>query len=511
MHQHPVRRWLAGLAVVGALVATSTGTAVAAAPADEVTLYANDVTVAPGGPQKWVSLRALPDRPFGTYTVRVDRSAVAAFAEVEEDDRGSCTTAGEVITCELTDDGEDSSLLSLAVTARPGAEAGRQGALAFTVTAPGVGTATYRSTVTTGEGVDLVAERQLSLDGEPGARVDVPLTVTNRGTKTVHGAVLYLSGSYGFTPAKRYENCEYVDPALDDSSLACTFDESLAPGETVRVDPTFGGTIPADAWAPNLHHSFAVWFTPADWAEFRAQHAPAEPFGRKGTDAALTLVPAGGAQEARAPGETDTKPVDNETRVTLTVAGDQRADAAAQGATVTGAAGATVPMTVGYLNNGPARVGPNGQRGLNIATMVTLPEGVTAVTVSKSCVDPDEDEWQPGKPGARVYECSARGTIPRGERVTFEFTLRIDRAGSQTGTVKLHTFDGDGPVKDLAPANDTAKITVKQAGGTGGRDDGSLPITGAPTGLIAGLGFLLVAVGVGGFLLARRRRTRFVA
>ncbi|SCF11461.1 hypothetical protein GA0070558_12943 [Micromonospora haikouensis] len=510
MHPHPARRWLAGLAVAGALVATPTGAAVAAAPADEVTLYANDVTVAPGGPQKWVSLRALPDRAFGTYTVRVDRSAVAAFAEVAEDDRGSCTTAGDVITCAITDDGEDSSLVSLPVTARAGAEPGRQGTLAFTVTAPGVGTATYESTVSTGEGVDLVADRQLPLDGRPGARVDVPLAVTNRGTTTARGAVLYLSGSYGFTPGKRYSNCEYVDPTLDDSSFACTFDDELAPGETVRVDPTFGGTIPADAWAPNLHYSFAVWFTPADWAEFRAQHGPAEPFGRKGADAALKLVPAGGAQ-ARAAGQTDTSPVDNETRVTLTVAGDQRGDAAAQGATVTGAVGATVPMTVGYRNNGPARVGPNGQRGLNIATIVTLPEGVTAVTVSKSCVDPDEDEWQPGKPGARVYECSARGTIGEGERVTFEFALRIDRAGSRTGTVKLHTFDGDGPVMDLDPTNDTAQITVKQAGGTGGGDDGSLPITGVPTGLIAGLGGLLVAAGAGGYLLARRRRTRFVA
>ncbi|MDI5943330.1 cell wall anchor protein, partial [Micromonospora sp. DH15] len=264
------------------------------------------------------------------------------------------------------------------------------------------GTATYESTVSTGEGVDLVADRQLPLDGRPGARVDVPLAVTNRGTTTARGAVLYLSGSYGFTPGKRYSNCEYVDPTLDDSSFACTFDDELAPGETVRVDPTFGGTIPADAWAPNLHYSFAVWFTPADWAEFRAQHGPAEPFGRKGTDAALKLVPAGGAQ-ARAAGPSDTSPVDNETRVTLTVAGDQRGDAAAQGATVTGAVGATVPMTVGYRNNGPARVGPNGQRGLNIATSVTLPEGGTAVTVSKSCVAPDEDAWQPGKPGARVY------------------------------------------------------------------------------------------------------------
>ncbi|WP_091126812.1 LPXTG cell wall anchor domain-containing protein [Micromonospora eburnea] len=39
----------------------------------------------------------------------------------------------------------------------------------------------------------------------------------------------------------------------------------------------------------------------------------------------------------------------------------------------------------------------------------------------------------------------------------------------------------------------------------------SLPITGTATGLIAGIGALLLAAGVGGYVIARRRKTRFVA
>ncbi|MEU7802806.1 LPXTG cell wall anchor domain-containing protein [Micromonospora arborensis] len=35
--------------------------------------------------------------------------------------------------------------------------------------------------------------------------------------------------------------------------------------------------------------------------------------------------------------------------------------------------------------------------------------------------------------------------------------------------------------------------------------------SGQSTGLIAGLGALLLAAGVGGYLVAKRRRTRFVA
>ncbi|MCW3844752.1 LPXTG cell wall anchor domain-containing protein [Micromonospora yasonensis] len=46
-------------------------------------------------------------------------------------------------------------------------------------------------------------------------------------------------------------------------------------------------------------------------------------------------------------------------------------------------------------------------------------------------------------------------------------------------------------------------------GGQGG--GGSLPITGRPTGLTAGLGALLLAAGTGAYVVARRRRTRFVA
>ncbi|WP_406080877.1 LPXTG cell wall anchor domain-containing protein [Micromonospora sp. NBC_00858] len=513
MKPYPARRWLAGLAVVGALLTASTGIpaaaeapAAAAAPAADVAIYANSVTVAPDGPQKWVELNPVGSRRPSAYTVRVDRSAVAAFADVEEEGERACTTEGAIITCTGDDKPDSTDLLSLRVTARAGAEVGQRGELLFTVTVPGVGTGTYRSTVAIGEGVDLATESELSLDGTLGSSVTVPLRVANAGTKTVNGAVLYVFGSYGFTPSKRYENCEYSDSVTEMSGFACTFDDSLAPGAAVGVDPTFGGTIPADSWAPNRHLSWAFWFTPADWAEFRNQYRPEGPLGPKGTDPALKLVPVSGAQ-ARSLGQTDTESVNNDTTVTLTVAGDQRADAAAVGATVTGAVGATVPMTVGYTNNGPARAGADGQQGLAIATMVTLPVGVTAVTVSKSCVDPTEEEWLPGKPGARHYECTAGHTIARGERATFEFGLRIDRPGSQSGTVKLYTYSGDGPLKDLNPANDSAKIMVNPAGGGGG----SLPITGASTGLIAGLGGLLIALGVGGYLLSRRRHTRFAA
>ncbi|MFD1084320.1 COG1361 family protein [Micromonospora andamanensis] len=510
MQTHPVRRWLAGVAVVGVLVTVALGAPAAAAPAGTALASVNNVVVASDGPQKFVALSLLgypSERPVGTYRVRVDRSAVTDFATVEQGlDPDVCTTEGAVLDCAVTIDSDwGSELLSLAVRAAADAQPGQQGELVFTLTTPDGTTGTYRSTVTIGEGVDLAAEPELTLESSLGGRVEVPLTVLNRGTTTARGLVLYLSGSYGFTPSKRYENCEYSDLDLDDSSFACTFDNSLAPGESLRVDPTFGGTVPADSWAPNRHLSNAVWFTPADWAAFRPGLGSTGPLGPKGDDEALTLVPVGGTQ-ARALGQTDTNPHDNETRITLTVDGDQRGDVAAEGTTVTGAVGDTAAMRVGYLNNGPASAGPNGQQGLNVEAIVTLPANVTAVTAPQSCVDQDEDEWRPGKPGARVYVCFARGTISSGERLSFEFDVRIDRAGGKGGTVRLHTFNGDGPVKDLNPANDTAKIQLEISGGGGG----SLPITGASTGLIAGIGLVLIVAGALGYLLARRGRIRFI-
>ncbi len=510
MHTHAARRQLAGVAVCGVLATAAIGAPAAAEPAANGALHANNAVVAPDGPRKWVTLNALDDRYGGDYTVRVDRSGVEAFVDVEPDPGVPCTTAGSIITCPLTANDEGSSqLLAVTVKAAAASTPGQRGVLLFTVTAPGMATERYRATVTVGEGVELVTDDVITLESTLGARVDLPLTVTNRGTRTAHGLVLYLSGSYGFMPSKRYENCEYANLAANAGPLLCTFDESVEPGEAVRVDPTFGGTVPADSWAPNRHLSFAIWFTPADWAEFRSQEPSAGPVGPNGSDEPLQLVPVG--TQSRALDQTDTDPFNNETRIRLTVAGDQRGDVAAEGATVTGAVGSTVRMRVGYTNNGPASAGPDGQQGLDPWTTVTLPAGVTAVTAPETCLDPQQDTWQPGKPGARVYECFADSLISRGERMNFDFDLRIDRAGSQTGTVRLRTRSGDGPIQDLDPTNDTATIRVNPASGGGAGDGGSLPITGTSTGVIGGVGLLLVVAGAGGFLLARRRRTRFVA
>ena len=53
--------------------------------------------------------------------------------------------------------------------------------------------------------------------------------------------------------------------------------------------------------------------------------------------------------------------------------------------------------------------------------------------------------------------------------------------------------------------------TPSESAGTPGGEGGGLPVTGANTGIVAGIGGALLLLGGGGYLIGRRRRSRFVA
>ncbi|MEV0154208.1 cell wall anchor protein [Micromonospora sp. NPDC050686] len=529
MHAHSTRRWLAGLGVAGALVAASAIPAVAAPPplpdrqAQEFALYGNNVTVAPGGPEKYVGLYGFAGEPLGTYTVTVDRGGVADFAVVRSAE-GSvpCTEQGPVLTCKVDGDGEpEFGLIELAVQATDTAELGRKGELTFTVAAPGTGTETFRSTVTVGEGVDLAAGDDLSLRGAPGATVAARITLTNAGETTADGAVLLVAGSYAFTPAKRYENCEYAVDAFVQNIFACTFDGKVAPGETVAVDPSFGFAVPSDAWAPDQQPGVSIWLTKADWQEARDEVGLFGEVRAKGTGGTLRLTASRTAQSIP---QTDTDFDNNAAGLLFEITGNQKADVVATGARVKGQVGTVVQTTVGYTNRGPAAVNTGGGEGLLALALVTVPVGTTAVKVPGDCFAADGSGEDGGDAGAAAYVCFLLDVIGKGRTAAFEFGLRIDKAGPLTGELVVITGNQTGERPDLDPANNTAAILVNPAsgggdngpgeGGTaapGGGQGGGLPVTGAPAGLIAGIGGLLLVAGAVGYLVARRRRTRFVA
>ncbi|MFG3703119.1 LPXTG cell wall anchor domain-containing protein [Micromonospora sp. NPDC047670] len=517
MLKHSTRRWLAGLGVAGALVAASATPAVAEEPGDELLLYANNVLVAPGGEARSVTLYAFAEVLPEKLTLTIDRGKVDGFAEVVLGDRmPGCTEAGPVITCALDGTEITDYLVNLNVTAKDSAAPGDRGELALSVAAKGMPTATARSTIEVGEGVDLKAERSLELAGDPGATVKAPLTVANVGESRARGAVLLLATTPGLTPARRHSNCSYLSE-FGSNFAQCHFDEELPPGAALQLNDSSALTIASDAWAPGRQYGQAIWFAKGDWEQFIADFSGAD--WEKGSGSALKLVPAP-ASRARAVKQTDKDTTNNVAEIDATVTGDQRADVAAGGAEVVGAAGRTVTAKVGFVNNGPAAVNSYAPGELLTGALVTVPAGATVVDAPEQCSPGTAEEptgWY-GEPGGRVYFCEWFELLHKGESAVFEFGFRIDEVGGAPGSVRLlHFGPGEpGQAADLNPENDTAALVVKAAtggggGGGNGGDDPELPITGESTGLIAGLGGLLLVAGAGGYLVAKRRRTRFVA
>ncbi|HEX5202045.1 LPXTG cell wall anchor domain-containing protein [Paractinoplanes rhizophilus] len=61
------------------------------------------------------------------------------------------------------------------------------------------------------------------------------------------------------------------------------------------------------------------------------------------------------------------------------------------------------------------------------------------------------------------------------------------------------------------PASPTGAATSSAASGTAGGEGGGLPVTGSNIGAVAGIGGALLLLGGAGYLIGRRRRSRFVA
>lgn len=506
------RRRLAGFGLVAALTGAAATPAMAAEPAPTIQIFVNNITVAPDGPEKWGDVLALVPGAPDEYVVTIDRTGISGFAAVDvpSAEYVTCTADGAVLSCKVKNPFGDAGLLGLefSVTAKKDAVPGDSGELAVTVSAPGLGSGSYRSTIRVGEGVDLVAGALDTQTVQPGGRVVAPLTVANRGDRPVNGAVLLVFGaSYGLSKPSQHSNCTYLTEMPFDSVFACTFDAALQSGDSYGLAAPLSFEVPADIWAPSDQWGHAEWFTVGDWEDFASATGFGELPSAPGTGEPLTLQPIAKmpARTAAAP-QTDISPYDNGTDIRVEVHGNNRGDLAAVGATLTGNVGDKLKATVGVKNVGPV-VGS----GPFTVVLVSLPEGTTAVAKPADCEDVDQDFWDEYGAGRPMpeYLCFPAEPVQQGETAGFTFTVRLDRADSgASGTVSLMHLTDDGQVvADRDPANDTAKIMVNPTAGAGG----GLPVTGAPTWLLAGLGTALLALGAAGFAIARRRRIRFVA
>ncbi|MER5701700.1 LPXTG cell wall anchor domain-containing protein [Micromonospora sp. NPDC002296] len=505
MLKHPTLRWLAGLGVAGALVSATP--AVAAGPlrvlaADilvvEVVNSIHEIDVALDG-----------DKPDDqSFSLELDLSKVDRLITLQPPSDGwDCDRAGDKLHCEAWKALEVRPRFSYRAMAKAGAAPGDRGELAITATYAGR-KANRTINVTVGEDVDLDSEIEDAVDGEPGTDVSLRGIIRNSGQNIVHGAVLEFRPHKLSPYLGNFSNCA----SRGGQSVVCRFDADLEPGRRYRLSDPLPVHLDAAARTGTLISNFLTWRTKDDWALIENNPDSPVPPGKPGTGKELRLVDDGG-RRAAVP-QTDVRG-NNFTESFIRVTGNSTADLTVEGSTVTGKVGDKVRVRAGVRNLGPAYFEAWPVWVTKPLVTVRVPVGTTAVTVPKLCAPYSSGDWmgQPadnwGRPGAEEYGCLPTKDLAKGAASEYEFSLRIDKLTTRTSGEVRALLD-----RDPNQRNDKAAITVKLAttgGGGGGGDGGTLPITGSSTGLIAGIGGLLLVAGVGGVLVARRRRTRFVA
>ncbi|MFC8297413.1 LPXTG cell wall anchor domain-containing protein [Micromonospora orduensis] len=519
MLTHSTRRWLAGLGVAGAFVAASASPALAD-PAAEFDLYFQDVTVAAdsAGVVRSPSLYSSESTVLNDVSVRYDYRSLAGKITLAGERSDDCAADGEgVLLCReylplAVDELYGGFFNQIVIAPTDKAATGDTGELKISVKTADKEIASYTSRIRVGEGVDLQAGPDATATAAPGGKFQAPLAVFNAGTTEIDGFVALFDTDYGIRTKERFDNCLYAEDFL----FACEFDEKIPAAGSATT--TLNYELAKDTYAPGREYSYAWFMTPADFEDLLGvrEEAGAEKT-RRGTGKTLSLKTVSTARKARAV-QTDTNPDNNISGLRVDVTGENGADLEAVGATLTGKKGVLLTAALGFRNNGPATLDYIRSDSQVTYIDMTVPAGTTAVEVPFECAPRtgNDAEWDDaGTPGAAAYRCYPGPFAQAGEELTGEFTFRIDKVvANASGTVKVNVpceCEG-GFYDDLKPANDTAKILVNVAtGGEGGGDGGALPITGESTGLIAGIGALLLAAGVGGYLVAKRRRTRFVA
>ncbi|MEV6305089.1 hypothetical protein AB0M02_37145 [Actinoplanes sp. NPDC051861] len=329
-----------------------------------------------------------------------------------------------------------------------------------------------------------------------GDTADVPFVVRNTGNEAVKAVgLVVLSGHGAVTPLLDYRNC---DTDEDFGGVVCVFNEPLAAGGSfalpeatplrVRVAPDAAGPFEYPVIAA------AVGLTDRYVFDFAARTA-----GAKGSALKLQAL-ATTAAAAEPDAVPDLNEDDNFTDFTVAVP-RSAADSAAVGGSFRGAVGERATARVGARNLGPTGMVPPSLDNLPYVR-VRIPAGIELTSIDERCVPGtspyDVLDGDIGAPAGREYVCILFSELAKGGQELFAFTGEILDGEHGGGKVTV-----DGGVQDDRSGNDTAAVTVEVAAGGAG---GGLPITGAPAGLVAGVGAMLLGLGALAYRMARRRR-----
>jgi hypothetical protein len=507
MSYYSARRIVAGLAVAGAVLAAGTPASAAQRAAAGIKMIVPDVSVPLGGPGAELRPAWYADREVELTGTKLtyQLSDLAGVALADGDGVGNCTSeSARKLVCEdqlgmsIGPDGMVGYFTAL-LKADKTAKAGTEGTVTATFSAEGIAPITETAAVKVSEGVDLAAGPGVILKKEPGASFDVPLVVRNAGQVVAEGASVIFNRDHAFETTQQFSNCFYRSGQL----TACTFDQALQPGTTYR------GAMPyklrAATYAPGVSANELQWLTPGELEDQEALLIKngLDGFGTAGSGGVLKLT----AQTSAQARQGDTNPDNNWSTVEVHATGKNGTDLVAVGDTKAGAAGDVVTATVGVRNAGPATL-DFGRAGESVARIkISVPAGAAVVSVPEGC---DKD-------GAS-YVCFTGTLLVAGDSQTYDFGLRIDRVVPDAiGAVVVNEpCECSQFSKDLDMANNKSAIVLNgtgaggNAGGSGG-EGGGLPVTGPVGAAVAGAGLVLLVAGGAGVLIARRRRTHFVA
>ncbi|MCO8271107.1 LPXTG cell wall anchor domain-containing protein [Actinoplanes sp. TRM 88003] len=499
-------RRLASVALIALLAALMAPPAAQAAAPWKLTM--GQISVAPGGPERGLSLSisAPSPRPGGSQVV-FDLTAAQGLVTLKLAFATGCVATETALTCPTTGLGS-SSLLAIAA---PDAPVGTVVLVPGRVVLDGATVAEATGTITIAEQVSLEAiDAQGRIDIATGATGGLAAGVRNTGTRPLTGVVLRLRTGIGLAPAE-HANCErIVSKFVYDvtSGVVCLFDQELAPGQAYRLATPLGITATDEVWAPSAWYATMTWTTAQDYVD----QGGTLPSG--GSGPALELAPAAEARAVPQTGNTGFADfqifVTGRNASTFTVTGDEAA----------GKVGETVTLTASIRNNGPARLeGYEQEWGSYLIAVLTPPPGTEIVKHTKLCRPFSIGHPTPSPPypvdaeigDGKLYCWSPNDLFPSyepGKTYTFDVTLRIKKPGTLKGEF-LSRLGGigvpDGPVLQRGPlvVQATGAPASGDDGGEGG--GGSLPITGTNTTVVALLGLALLVAGAATRLATRRR------
>ncbi|GAA4944134.1 hypothetical protein [Actinoplanes utahensis] len=346
-------------------------------------------------------------------------------------------------------------------------------------------------------GVDLEMADIADLRLSGGASADVPVVVRNSGDQDVKALGLVVLAN-AITPLLDYTNCERIDEE-GVGAVVCVFNDTLPAGGTFTLPAATPLRVkaPAGVAGPFDYQVYvgAVGLTDKFVYDFAKRTTGA-------TGKVLELEAVASVSAAEPDAVEDLNEDDNYTDFAVRVP-KTSADSSAVGDAFTGAVGEDDTVQVGLRNLGPSAVIPASPAWIQ-AAHIRLPTGIQLTRVDERCAPgtsiDDVDETVTDLSEVTDLVCVIMESVPAGDRYLFELSGEIlDVAEHKAGAVTV-----DGGVQDAKSGNDKAALTVAVTS-TGG-EGGSLPITGAPAGLIAAGGAVLLAAGVIALRTARRRR-----